>query len=317
MFHLILLLVQSIYFIATMAMSAASSLSDRSYSGSVAMAFRKAHCLADGQLTPPSSPDAPRQRVTRHIPRLQLSKLLRRPKLTKSSSSSQPHHPVDRPYVSTMKEPFLLLLPDSPKDTDCSSLPTVAPVDPRELRRVAVSYHDLRSIAAQQSTSRPSPAATLLPSPINHELFEQDESYLPFRNPRLTKTDGEYKSYEDLHILSCYYDDSKAASMQEIERQLEDDNVSEASLSPDNEGNDSTASEDLPRTPDDRPVRATFGSNESDWLANTTTQTERLRRFKARYYQVVQHPMDHVKDKKDENEIVSIPFTSTSRHLHM
>ena len=290
-----------------MATSASSSLSDQSVITAKTMAFRRAHCLADGQLTPPSSPDAPRLRATRQGPRLQLSRLLRRSKLAKPSRSNSSTNPLDRPFVSMMKEPFPLLLPDSPVETDCSSTSTVSPIDPPELRRVSASYQDLRSIAARQSLSKPSqPTTPLLPSPIIHDLFEQNESYFQFHNPRLTRTDGEYKSYEDLHILSCYYDNSRTESMLDIERELDDDNVSEGSLSPGDGDNNSTASDDLPRTPNNRPARDTFDSEESGWLANSTTPSERVRRFKARCYQVVQHPMNYRSEEKDENEIVSV-----------
>ena len=298
--------------------SASSSLSDRSQCTSNTMSFRKAHCLADGQLTPPSSPEAPRQRSTRHRPRLQLTKFLRRPRLAKHRHTQCSVDPLERSFVSMMKEPFPLLLPESPVDTDCSSTSTVSPIDPPELRRISASYHDLRLLATEQSVSRPSqPTTPLLPSPIEHDLFEQDPSCFRFRNPRIPRSDGEYKSYDDLHILSCYYDDSRTNSVQEIERELDDDNVSEAALSLGDGDNNSTTSEDMPKTPTNRPIRETFGSEESGWLANSTTPSERARRFKARCYQVVQHPMDYRSDEKDENAIVSThvcPMTFANEH---
>jgi hypothetical protein len=292
-----------------MASSASSSLSDHRTNNSMTMAFRRAHCLADGQLTPPSSPDAPRQQVSRHGSRLQLSKLLRRPRLHRRLQTRHSIDPLDRPFVSMMKAP--LILPESPVETDCSSTSTVSPIEPPELRRVSASYQDLRSIAAQQSASKPSqPTTPLFPSPITHELFEQGEAYFQFHNPRLPPTDGEYKSYDDLHILSCYYDDSRSESMLEIERELDDDSVSEPSLDLRDGDDNSTTSEDIPHTPRNRPFRATCSSDESGWLANSTTPSERMRRFKSRCYQVVQHPMDYRREKKDENELVSLtpPF---------
>lgn len=290
-----------------MATSTASSFSDHSNTTTKTMTFRRAHCLADGQLTPPSSPEAPRPRVTRHNPRLQLSRILRRPKMAKARELPPQVDPRDQPFVSPEKEPFPLLLPESPVETDASSTCTVSPIDLPELRRVSASYHDLRSLAADQSLLKPSqPATPLLPSPITHDLFEQGDAYFQFHNPRLPRSDGEYKSYEDLHILSCYYDDSRTESMNEIERALNDDNVSEASLSPGHADDTSTASEDLPQTPKDREPRATCCSAESDWLANERTPSERMRRFKARCYQVVQHPRNESDERKDENGIVRI-----------
>ena len=270
------------------------------------MGFRRAHCLADGQLTPPSSPDRSRQRTVLQGPRLQLPKILRRPKVAKSTRSNRSVDPPDRPFVSMMTEPFPLLLPESPVDTDCSTSSTTSRYNPPELRRLSASYHDLRSLAARHSISKVSQTTTpLLPSPIIHDLFEQHDALFRFCNPRLTRVDGEYKSYEDLHILSCYYDDNRIASMDDIERELEDVNVSEASLNGGNEDDDSTISEDMPRTPTNRSVRDTFGSEESGWLANATSPSERMRKFQARYYQIMQHPMDHRSAEKDENAIVS------------
>ena len=289
-----------------MATSASSSLSDHSTTASKTMAFRRAHCLADGQLTPPSSPDRPRQRTVLQGPRLQLSKILRRPKTAKSSRSNHSVDPLDRSFVSMMTEPFPLLLPESSVDTDPGTSSTASPIDSPELRRVSASYRDLRSLAARQSVSKPSqPTTPLLPSPIDHDLFEKDDSLFRFCNPRLTRDDGEYKSYEDLHILSCYYDDNKTASLYDIERELEDVNVSEASVDGGNEGDDSTSSEDVPRTPTNRSVQDTFGSEESGWLANATSPSERMRKFKARCYQVMQHPVDYRGEEKHENAIVS------------
>ena len=232
------------------------------------MAFRRAHCLADQQLTPPSSPDAPYKRLIWHSPKLQLPRVLRKGKLRKSTRSNNTFDPLAGPLVPTMREPFPLLLPASPVDTEYSSSSNASPIDPPELRRVSASYQDLRSLAARHSVSKPlQPTTPLLPSPIIRDLFEQEDALFPFHNPRPTRDEGEYRSYEDLHILSCYYDDNKTASLDDIERDLEDVNVSETILSGDDGDIDSTVFEDLPQTPTNRPERDTFGSAESGWLA--------------------------------------------------
>ncbi len=191
-------------------------------------------------------------------------------------------------------------------ETDSSSTSTTSPIDPHGLRRMPESYQDLRHVAAQQVMPIPSKLMTpLLPSPISHGFFEQDESYFRFRHPRLARDD--YKSYEDLHILSCYYDDAKTESMDDIERALDEDLVSEEAITSGDGDDDSlSSSDDMPHTPIPKSERKNSSAEEADWLANSRSPSERLRRFKARCYQVVQHPMNYKCKEHAESGIVSL-----------
>ena len=271
--------------------------------------LKRAHCMADGQLTPPSSPDAVRRALPRR--KLQISKLLRRPKpVTKHTALTS--HRVESTVTShgndTTREPFPPPLPSSPVNSEYSliSTSTVSPVSQPELRRMSTSC-DLRSIAARQSMLKVTPVSTpLLPSPIAQGGAEADPSYFRFHNPRsLPPCEGDYTSYEDLHILSCYYDGSKPGSMDEIEKALEEDDcMSQVSLVSEAGGSDTTEIE-MPKTPPAQISRSTTCSDEGNWLASDQSHEERLRRFKSRCYQVVQHPMSDKRNKqRGDNQIV-------------
>ena len=267
--------------------------------------LKRAHCMADGQLTPPSSPDAVRRALPRS--KLQISKFLRRPKIVKKDTALTSHRvesTVTR-SVNDRMDPFPLLLPASPLDSENSSTLTVSPVPQPELRRMSTSY-DLRSIAARHSVFKATPVSTpLLPSPIDQGTSEADQSYFRFHNPRaLPPCEEDYTSYEDLHILSCYYDGSKPGSMDEIEKALEEDDcLSQGSLmSEDVDGDSDSTETEVPRTPPEQINCSTACSSEGNWLASDQSHEERLRRFKARCYQVVQHPMSDRRDKREVDD---------------
>jgi hypothetical protein len=212
--------------------------------------------------------------------------------------------------VSESRLPQAYTDPESPVGSDYTSS-TISPVSPPELRRVPDSYHDLRSAATDHSSKPPRLETPLLPSPIAYDIGGPDEPLFRFHNPRLVRSTNEYKSYDDLHILSCYYDDSKTASLQDIEKQLDDgrDNHSEDLMEEVDDANSSTTdTEDAPVTPRNQARRSTVCSEESDWLASTRSHSERLRRFKARYYQVVQHPVSTKRQESKEDQIVSVLF---------
>ena len=276
--------------------------------------LKKAHCLADGQLTPPSSPDETSKPHARTGPRLQLSKLLRRPKAGKSNNIIHISHPTEirtlqmPACVSEMELPLPILYPDSPVNSDRSGSTEVSPTSAPELRRISASYQDLRSAAALQTSPKLSHNTTpLLPSPITCDTKDPGGSYFQFRNPRIEKTVCEYKSYDDFRILSCYYDESNTASLQDIQQSLEDVQHDPPSTPPivgDDDYASSTETEDMPITPRDQVRRPTVCSEEGDWLASTRSHTERMRRFKARCYQVVQHPMSSRKTQDNEDQIV-------------
>ena len=283
-----------------MAMSRSLSAdSPRSRVMTMSSTLKRAHCMADEQLTPPSSPDAVRRALPR--PKLQISKLLKRPKIVKKDTALTSHRVESTvtSNVNDMRDPFPLLLPPSPVNSEYSSTSTVSPIPQPELRRMSTSC-DLRSIAARQSMLKVTQVYTLLlPSPIAQGTAEANQSYFRFQNPRaLLPGEGDYTSYEDLHILSCYYDGSKPGSMDEIEKALEDDDcLSRGSLMSEDGGSDSTEIE-MPRTPPEQISRSTTCSDEGNWLASDQSHEERLRRFKARCYQVVQHPMSDKRDKQ-------------------
>jgi hypothetical protein len=271
--------------------------------------FRVAHCLADGQLTPPDSPDAPpNSKVAfRNGPRLQLPRLLRRTKTDheQSSMSVRRSSPV-RPYVDGMKAPFPLRLPDSPVDSDCSSSSSTSPVFAQELRRRSPTYHDLRSLAARQKEQFSRRVETpLLPSPIHKDDMIASDSYFTFQNPRATTRPKEYHSYQDLHILSCYYDKDKTTETSgSVAPQHQDHDIRPRTPSDADTDSRSVSTVDTPVTPEEQIYRiSTLQSDESGWLANETSVTQREKKFKARCFQVVQQAPT---EKSKDGDVVSV-----------
>ncbi|EXJ73164.1 uncharacterized protein A1O5_04314 [Cladophialophora psammophila CBS 110553] len=161
---------------------------------------------------------------------------------------------------------------------------------------MSASYTDLRALARSQAAS--SPVTPLLPSPIAGEPQPEGQSHFKFHNPRerLPTPIPNDDSLDSLHILSYYCNDpdcdeqDRAAHSSEQET-LEDDNLS-------------TASESMPVTPRDHEYQGTPCSDESGWLANTTSHEERIRRFKARYYQVVQRPCTSARAGDSEHGVM-------------
>ena len=264
--------------------------------------------MADVHFTPPTSPDVARQPGTRQGPQLHIPTMLKRTKACEKVQTASRQIPitVKRSYVSETKIPFPLLLPESPIDNDYSSTDTISPISQPELRRVSASYHDLRFIAAHQSSSKQTPLSTLLlPNPIVHDTVRTSQLFFQSQNPRLPRSTGDYKSYEDLHILSCYCDESRSGSMEEIEKQLNDDTPSHGSLTAEDRDSDSTEIEEMPETPKDKVGHNTCLSEESNWLASTRSHEERVRRLAARCYQIVQRPVRKKTLRREEDQIVS------------
>jgi hypothetical protein len=194
--------------------------------------------------------------------------------------------------VKKMTEPFPLVLPDSPIESDdgsdCSKSPTVA----IELRRRSPTYNDLRSLAAKHKDVVARRAEALLPSPIIKDNNDHSNSYVNFHNPR-RRQPAVYRSYEDLHILSEYCDTHSTA---DVQRGLDigysiPGSISEDSLVREGDDNKSISSDEGPATPHDQLGRTeTYCSDESGWLANQTSCVEREKKFKARCVQIVQCP---------------------------
>ncbi|KIY00076.1 uncharacterized protein Z520_03761 [Fonsecaea multimorphosa CBS 102226] len=161
---------------------------------------------------------------------------------------------------------------------------------------MSASYIDLRALARNQAAS--SPISPLLPSPFVGALQKRRQSYFRFHNPRkhLPSPVPNNDSLDSLQILSYYCDDQDGdgddqGSQSSGHGTLEDDNLS-------------TASESTPVTPLDHEEQGALCSDESGWLANTTSHEERMQRFKARYYQVVQHPCGSVHTGGDEDGVM-------------
>ena len=252
-------------------------------------------CISgDGQMTPPSSLFP----IPWNESRLQLLRLFRRTKSVKSRSSRLLRHKFrTRPCVTNMREPFPLLLPDSSSATDDES-PSSDP-SCSSLRRMPVSYKDLRCVSRHRAAS--GPVTPLLPSPIARDFPGESESYFKFHNPRghlpISGSMNE-DALDELDILSYYCDDNWNRDEESLAEQTSDRETLE-------DDDQSTASESMPLTPLEHDLRPPVCTDESDWLANTTSHDERMRRFKSRYYQVVQHPWTKIYGGHDEDKLVS------------
>ena len=256
--------------------------------------FRLTHCMTEGQITPPSSPTLlpARNRV-----RLQLSKLLQRSRSVQSKNGGAPdkyRSMSTRPSVAEMKAPFPLLLPHSPSVSEEDS---PAPGCLSGLRRMPTSYNDLRGLAQQQGGS---PITPLLPSPITGELEDEGRSYFKFHNPRSHSRTSNNGSIDNLQILSYYCSNEKSDS------EGEQHSLHWPAVDDSHDLEESTASESSPATPIDQEFRDVLCADESGWLANTTSHQERRRRFKARFYQVVEHPCIDLQDGQREDQVVSL-----------
>ncbi|KIV81218.1 hypothetical protein PV11_08645 [Exophiala sideris] len=263
------------------------------------MAPQQAHppvCLTHGigaePITPPATPPL---LFPKAVSRLQLSKLLRRSRSMKSK-----HEEVkiktptihSRPSVAEMKAPFPLLLPNSPSLTEEATPMTASS---SSLRRMSISYNDLRALAQQHTSS--SPVTTLLPSPITSEPHSDGRSYFKFQSPWAPKPNSSEELFDNLQIVS-YYCNEEATDMS--------NHVPSVQESASSDDEQSTASESMPVTPSGHGNQDPFCSNESGWLANTTSHEERQRRFKSRFYQVVQRPWtDGCTEDGDEQVMVA------------
>lgn len=260
--------------------------------------FRLSHCMSEGQMTPPASPFLP---PARHGPKLQLSNFFRRYKSTKSKAvefHDRPRTTTIRPSVAEMKAPFQLLLPECSSVTETSpSIPNLSP----GLRRMSASYYDLRAFAQRQASPGPNP--TLLPSPISRGSENPSQGYFHFQNPCTWRDSlADTYSISSEEILTYYCDDQRQTK-EHASGYQKDSWTSDDTQIDDEE--QSTASESMPVTPSGQEYCETICSDESGWLANTTSHQERVRRFKTRLYQVVQHPWTSTFRDAGEDEVVS------------
>ncbi|OCT55124.1 hypothetical protein CLCR_00010 [Cladophialophora carrionii] len=258
--------------------------------------IRLTHCAREGRMTPPSSPIQPR----RNAPKLQLSRLFHRSKLVNSKQSGLLQDDLrTRPSVTNTKEPFPLLLP-GPSSIVADGSSSVNPPN-AELRRMSASYNDLRVLAQHQPAS--SPVTPLFPSPIARGSGRDCEPYFKFHNPRTRpqSPSSEDSSVDSFNVLSYYCDDPADNLWQPEDESSRNHSSCREALEDDNQ---STASESMPATPLEQEYQPTFCTDESDWLANTTSYDERMRRFKSRYYQVVQQPWKEIHSECGENKVM-------------
>ena len=277
--------------------------------------FRLTHCMNEGQITPPSSPPLTSNPTTtaHNGPRLQLIRLLRRSRSIRvkiTACQDKTRVAKSRPSVIEMRAPFPLLLPESPSVIDHAFPSQVS--SPGTLRRMSMDYGNLRAVAQQQAAVL-TPRTPLLPSPIVREPWfdysndkNNKKSEFGFGRSAYCDSLSDTASLNSEQILSYYCNnDEDENAGDEVEQQSRIDD--EEDKDNDEYENQSTASESMPVTPTelDLEYRDTFSSDESGWLANTTSHEERLRRFKTRFYQVVQHPLSDSLGGEDEDQVVS------------
>ncbi|KAI1623885.1 hypothetical protein EDD37DRAFT_610089 [Exophiala viscosa] len=234
------------------------------------------HSIGAEPITPPTTPPLAFPKADS---KSGLSRILRRSRSTRSKhGDSQTTTPMinSRPSVAEMKAPFPLLLPQSPSLTE--DAPSVT-ASSSSLRRMSISYNSLRALAQQHAAS--SPARSLLPSPITREPHNDGQSYFMFQDSWEQTSTSKEELVDNLQIVSHYCNEEPA------EISNDTPSIRDFASSDDEQ---STASESVPVTPSDHGYPEAFCSSESGWLANTTSRDERQRRFKSRYYQVVQRP---------------------------
>jgi hypothetical protein len=281
--------------------------------------FRKAHCMNSGLRTPPSSPDS-NGSSNRAGPRLHLSKRLQngdkhspRESRRATNGAIPPGSCVKcdskSPFraVTEMREPFPLMLPDSPTLTDES----LYDEEKQRLRRVSASYLDLRALAQVQpgpSTSRLN--TPLLPSPMFIPGEEKTElnSYFayPKRRDRDTPPPEEVDDdapYETHRIISGYCKKERWSLLLDEVRQSRQASQLRHATSPWSQTRRTAPTSPQSLSPSPKPrKRDRTCSTESDWLANTMSHEERVRRFKQRCFQVVQHPARKNSQAPNEGE---------------
>lgn len=264
---------------------------------------RKAHCM--NVQTPPSSPESNSSSKSSR-PRLHLSKFLQRrdkrsPRRSRgtnvtTSSGSCGERASKSPFraVTEMKEPFPLMLPDSPALTDEGSH-----ADERQrLRRISASHADLRALARIQAPSVSNGNTPLLPSPMFKPDGDRPEADSYFAYPKRRDTpppeidEAEDAPYEVHRIISGYCKRERWSLLLDEVRQSKQASQLRHASSP------WAQSEEISASPTSDPVtpqsqlkkRSRTYSTESDWLASNTSHEERYRRFKQRCCGMVQHP---------------------------
>lgn len=210
---------------------------------------------------------------------------------------------ISRPITSSMSTPFSR--PASPS-TLANDHPPGTQLPTRNLRRMSASHNDLRRIAKRQNSNLTIP---LLPSPIEKEVSSKGNSYFQFHNPReCVLNPALHDTPLDTFAILSYYCDEQDTNQEEPDANYPTLNCSD----PDSSEDDcqSTCSESMPLTPLDQNSQSALCSDESDWLANTTSHEERMRRFKTRYYQVVEQHWTKVHTDNSRDEVVRTYLSS-------
>jgi hypothetical protein len=290
---------------------------------------RKAHCM-NVLHTPPSSPESngSSKRISR--PRLHLSKFLRAAdkretrKSRATNGTTSPGSCGERasksPFraVTEMKEPFPLMLPDSPALTDESSHDD----ERQRLRRVSASHLDLKALARVQAPSPSNGTTPLLPSPMfkPDETQPQADSYFAYPKRKDTPppdleldNDDADAPYEVHRVISGYCKRERWSLLLDEVRQSKQASQLKDASSPWTQPKESPQ----PITPPSQiRQRDRTCSTESDWLASNTSHEERYRRFKQRCCGMVQHPARRSAPARadGEDEIVRLIQASLS-HL--
>ncbi|KAK6371374.1 hypothetical protein LTS17_009105 [Exophiala oligosperma] len=181
--------------------------------------------------------------------------------------------------VPPIKAPFPAKLTQTPRTSDEQSPATPCS---RELRRSGTSSDDLRGLARQHAAST---VTSPLPSPITHDAKDETDSYFGFSHSRAASQTLNDAVLDKLQIFSYYCNEEDTIS-------TTGDFMCAESVTDDkaDDNDESTASDSFPVTPIDQTSHAFVCSDESGWLANTTSHDERRRRFKARFFQIVEHP---------------------------
>ncbi|KIW16498.1 hypothetical protein PV08_06553 [Exophiala spinifera] len=199
-----------------------------------------------------------------------------------------------RPGVPQLKAPFPLKLNESPRVSEEHSSTTLCS---RELRRSGTSSDDLRGLAKQHASS---PTTPLLPSPITHMPKDGEDSYFGASETRDSSQTLNDAVLDKLQILSYYCNEEDSRSSTTMASLCSNSGPDEKA----DENDKSTTSDSFPVTPIDQIPPAFVCSDESGWLANTTSHDERRRRFKARLYQIVQHPYSQYDPEYADDQVM-------------
>ena len=306
--------------------------------------------------TPPSSPEEYKHSIPPQPSRLRLPKFLTRVQPTRSPSFLMRHQTQDgmhgnvqesasletaaqadstSPFraVREMKEPFPLLLPASPAESQQGPLcrvfgDQVETSDVKALRSVPLSYSGLATSQSGQRPLKRSPSKPmiLLPSPAFSEikLNEATQSYFDCHQSQLsrppTRDLRRASSSDENPSIASYYCQSPEQrvflrdgfNVRDVSRKSSAPSMLERADGRRDRGITSAPSSfKLPKSCPTRDRTRTL-SSEADWLSGTMSEKamceEWLDNIPPRRHQLIQHPMGQPEFQHEDNrhEIVSI-----------